>query len=181
MSTKIPEIKTKRLVLRPFSLEDVDDLFAVLNEEGILQYFPTSKPPSREGVERFIAGQLKQWDEIGYAWWAVALASDPEKKLMGWNGLQYLPDTDEVEVGFLLSKAYWGQGLTTEGARASVEYGFNVVGVSEIVGIVHPENTASQRVLEKLGMGARKRTVYFEMDVYRYCMKKDDLRTEDTE
>lgn len=93
--------------------------------------------------------------------------------MIGWNGLQYLPETDEVEIGFLLSKAYWGQGLAVEGAEVVLQYGFERLGLEEIVALVHPENEASQRVIEKLRMSFVEEAEYFGMKVYRYV--KDAL------
>ena len=84
--------------------------------------------------------------------------------------MQYLPETEEVEIGFLLSKSCWGKGLATEGARAGLRFGFGSLGLESIVGIVHPENAASQRVLEKLGMAYVNEAEYFGMRVYRYVI-----------
>jgi RimJ/RimL family protein N-acetyltransferase len=165
---EIPAITTSRLLLRPFTAEDVEPLHCILGEEGVLRYFPNPEPPPRERVQKFILGQLQHWEEHGFGWWAVEPRSKGE--LIGWNGLQYLPETDEVEVGFLLRKAYWGKGLATEGARASLRYGFEELGLERIVAIVHPENIASQRVIEKLGMAFVDRAEYFGMDVYRYIV-----------
>ena len=69
-------------------------------------------------------------------------------ELIGWNGLQYLAETDEIEIGYLLAKPHWGQGLASEGARVGMDYGFDGLNIPTIIGIVHPENVASQRVLE---------------------------------
>jgi len=166
---EIPEIKTSRLILRPFKKEDVDPLHQILQEEDILRYFPNPSPPSRERVERLISNQLRHWEEHHLGWWAL----EPrfKKQLIGWCGLQFLPDTEETEVGFLLSKAFWRQGLTTEAAKASLAYGFENLGLKCIVGIAHPENIGSQRVLEKLGMSLTVKTRYFGMDCYRYSIE----------
>jgi len=75
-------------------------------------------------------------------------------------------------VAYLLSKAYWGQGLATEGARAGLQYGFEVLGLDQIVGLVHPENRASQRVLEKLGMSFVDRSHYFGLELLRYRLDR---------
>jgi ribosomal-protein-alanine N-acetyltransferase len=72
--------------------------------------------------------------------------------LFGWNGLQYLPDTDEIEIGYILAKPFWNQGLTTEAAFEGLRFVFEELGLDEIVAIIHPENLASQRVAEKLGL-----------------------------
>ncbi len=124
-------------------------------------------PPDRARVERLIAGQLQHWAEHGLGWWAVELRC-ATGELLGWNGLQYLPETDEVEVGFLLSRPHWGQGLATEGALAALRFGFETLGLSRIVGIVHPENAASQRVLEKAGLARVNEADYFGMHMLRY-------------
>ena len=142
-----------------------------MGDRKVMRYFPSPEPPSREQIERLIRFQLKHWEQHNYGWWAVCL-SRPQGSgpLIGWAGLQYLPETDEIEVGYLLGKGYWGRGLATEAARSSVRFGFDDLGISTIVGVVHPENIASQRVLEKAGLAYVERANYFGMDVYRYLV-----------
>ena len=166
---KIPTIKTSRLILRAFTKEDFIPFHHILNEREVLRYFPSSSPPSLERVENMVAEQLKHWAKYGYGWWAVE--EQRENKFIGWCGLQYLPETKEVEIAYLLSQSNWGKGLATEGARASLKYGFEELGLKNIVGIVHPKNGASQRVLEKLGMEFTSETQYFGMDCYHYLIK----------
>ena len=149
----------------------------------MLRYFPSPLPPPLVRVQRLVQEQLDHWQEHGYGWWAVEVRRSASPRqvgaFIGWAGLQYLPEadtgrpTDETEVGYLLDKAYWGQGLATEAARASVCFGFETLDLAEIVGIVHPDNVASQRVLEKTGLSRVERTVYFNMDCYRYAVQRD--------
>ena len=164
----IPTVKTGRLILRPFTEHDAEDLHRILAQEGVLRYFPNTEPPPLDRVQKFIAAQLEHWDEHGFGWWAVE--QKPGKEIIGWNGLQYLTDTEEVEIGFLLSKPTWGQGFATEGAREGLKYGFETLGLERIVGIVHPENISSQGVLEKLGLTFKNEAEYFGMEVYRYVI-----------
>ena len=164
----IPLIKTDRLILRPFREQDAEELHCILAQEGVLRYFPTTDPPPLDRVQKLIAKQLEHWDKHGFGWWAVEPKSEGE--LIGWNGLQYLPEMEEIEIGFLLSKPNWGKGLTTEGAREGLKYGFETLELETIVGIVHPENIASQRVLEKLGLTFNNEAEYFGMSVYRYVI-----------
>jgi len=119
----IPTGTTPRLTLRPFTLADDVTLHRILNEPNILEYFPNSVAPDMERVQRIIENQLTHWQEHHLGWWVVAPHEQTE--LIGWNGLQYLPETDEVEVGYLLSQQFWGQGYATEGAKASITYGFD--------------------------------------------------------
>lgn len=141
----------------------------LLGEKDVLRYFPETDPLSRGRVQKMIFSLLKHWEERGYGLWAVELRSTAE--LIGRSGLQYLAETEEMEVDFILGKAFWGRGYATEAGRASLRYGFEELGAERVVGIVHPENMASQRVLERLGMRFMERRQYFGMDCYRYAIE----------
>lgn len=75
-----------------------------------------------------------------------------EGRIIGFCGLKRLPDLDAVDLGYRLLPEYWGRGLATEAARASVEFGFGTLRLERIIGLVLPENIGSIRVLEKVGM-----------------------------
>jgi RimJ/RimL family protein N-acetyltransferase len=167
---EIPTITTSRLVLRAFTGSDVTPLHRILSEPDVLRYFPNPDPPPRAKVEKLILGQLRHWEERGYGWWAVEPRS--QKELIGWSGLQFLPETGEVEVGYLLARAFWGKGLATEAARASLQFGFENLELESVVAIVDPENIASRRVIEKLGMSFVDEARYFGMDCYRYSINR---------
>ena len=171
----IPTLTTARLTLRPFTLQDGDALYQILQEEGVLRYFPRPDPPSRDRVDHFVAGQLLRWERDGWGLWAVDLRATG--KLAGWAGLQNLPETQEVEVGYLLGTAHWGQGLATEAALASLQYAFETLKLPRIVAIVHRENAASQRVTQKLGMHCDGEAVYWGMPAYHYVIESESCDT----
>jgi RimJ/RimL family protein N-acetyltransferase len=166
VETNVPTIMTPRLTLRPFAEEDIDPLHQILIGKDVLRYFPKTDPPRREQVERMAFRLFEHWEKYAYGLWAVESRLTGE--LMGRSGLQYLPETEEVEVDFILGREFWGQGFATEAGRTGVRYGFEALGMENIVGIVHLENGASRRVLEKLGMTLKKRAQYFGMDCYQY-------------
>ncbi len=168
----IPCITTERLLLRAFSEQDVDPLFDILQQSGILRYYPNSAPPPRETAARIVARQLAHWEEHGYGWWAVEFRDDP--RLLGWAGLTYLPETGETEVAYLLRPEVWRRGLATEAAKAALGFGFDRFDFPFIIGLTHPENIASQRVLEKSGLCFVEEAVYFEMNCYRYIRYRDE-------
>ncbi len=170
----IPTLRTQRLLLRPFVEADSERLHGILGEEGILRYFPNPESPPLERVERLVAHQLKHWEEHGLGWWAVEPLGNPE--LIGWAGLQFLPETGETEVAYLLSRAYWRQGLATEAARASLRFGFEELKLETIIALVHPENRASRGVIEKLAMSFVDQAHYFGMDLYRYSLDASSWR-----
>ncbi len=166
----IPAIETERLVLRPFSTLDAIALHEILSVEGMLRYYPSSDPPDLDRVKRLVSRQIEHWAEHSYGWWAVEDKSTRE--MLGWSGLQYLPETSEIEIGYLLARPYWGRGLATEAARVGINYGFDQLHIPTIIGIVHPENIASQRVLEKIGLNFLEQAEYFGMECYKYIGEK---------
>ncbi len=168
--TEIPALKTTNLKLRAFNETDAVDMHQILIGKNVLQYFPNSSPPACEQVERMIRNWLKHWAERGYGLWAVESLSSGE--LLGRGGLQYLPDTNEVEVDFILGRKFWGQGFATEVGKVSLQYGFEELDFDTIVGIVHTENIASQKVLEKIGMRFTEAKEYFGMACYRYAIER---------
>lgn len=162
-------ITTDRLTLRPFRPGDAPALFAILQTPHIMQYFPTPTTPDMARVERLIARQMEGWELYRRTFWALEWRATGE--LLGWCGLQYLPDTDETEVGYLLARSWWGQGIATEAARRSVTFGFQELGLEEIIGITHPANTASQNVLKKAGLTFTGPAHYFHMECLRFAAR----------
>ncbi len=165
----VPAITTTRILLSPFGMSDADALKAILDEPDIFRYFPNQSPWPLEKIQKYIVHHQNHWGKHGYGHWAMVLRETGQ--IIGWNGLEFLPDTNETEIGYILSKAYWGQGLTTEAAQAIISFGLNTAGLEEIIGLTHPENIASQRVLEKCGLAFTRRQVYFGMEMFRYARR----------
>ena len=159
-------LTTPRLTLRPFRADDAPALFTILQEPNIMQYFPTPTTPDIARVERLIARQIAGWETYRRTFWAMEWRASGE--LIGWCGLQYLDETEETEVGYLLARPFWDQGIATEAARRAVSYGFDDLALDAIIGITHPANTASQNVLRKAGLTFTGPAQYFGMDCFRF-------------
>lgn len=166
----IPTITTPRLTLRPLQMDDAEPLYRVYLMEGVLRYFPNPNPPPLERVQKFIENQLMHWAQYSYGHWAII--PQGEMEIIGWAGLQYLPETGETEVGYLLNRLYWGLGYATEAAWSSLLFGFSHFNFEIIIGLVHPENIASQHVLEKCGLASVDQKAYFGMDMFRYWIDR---------
>lgn len=169
---KIPMITTGRLVMRPFTMSDRNALFEIVQEPDIFRYFPTMNAWPMEKVERYIQYQIAHWEKFNYGHWAAVMRETGQ--IIGWNGLEYLPDTNETEVGYLFSKAFWGKGYATESTSAIIRFGLNRVKLKEIIGLTHPENVASQRVLEKSGLLFTRSESYFGVEMFRYAIQASD-------
>jgi ribosomal-protein-alanine N-acetyltransferase len=114
--------------------------------------------------------QQKHWAEYGFGWFA--LEHREAGRLIGWCGLRVLDETKEVEVLYLLDKAYWGSGLATEATKWCVEDGFRNHNLDLIIGLTHLDNIGSQRVLENAGLKFSERARYFGVDCLRYTIDR---------
>ena len=168
---QIPRITSPRFSLRELRDEDAGELHRILQNPEVLRYFPSRNPPTMAKVEKLVESQQVHWDKHGYGWWA--LADGGSDALIGWCGLNYLPDTDEVELKYLLAEDCWGKGIATEASLLSLRAGIMGTAIEQVVGIVHPENIASQRVLEKVGMSFVNEAHYFGMDCLRYILTRE--------
>jgi ribosomal-protein-alanine N-acetyltransferase len=166
-------VRTLRLILRPLSSGDIGVLHSIYQVEGVLRFFPNPLAPSIEKVERFISLQQTHWEKHGYGNWG--LLPDGETEIIGWAGLQYLPELDETEVGFLLARPFWGKGYATEAAQASLHLGFTDLDLDYIIALVHPDNLASQRVIEKCGMAYQYSIRLWGIDLMRFRVSRHEF------
>ena len=152
------EIETDRLLLRRWREGDLDAYARICADLEVMRYLPATL--SREESAEQITWFERHWEERGFGLWAVEERASGE--FIGFVGLMRHDDWPEgehrTEVGWRLGRAHWGRGLATEGALASVRYGFGGLGLARIISITLPENAASRRVMEKAGRttGARR-------------------------
>jgi [ribosomal protein S5]-alanine N-acetyltransferase len=134
---------------------------------GSADAFSDDVEESRRRLERLIEHQKQH----GFSLWAVTDVQSAT--VMGDCGLiLYAHEGPEIELGFRLGKPYWGKGYATEAARAWVAHGFGLLGLDRIVAATHPENAASQRVLEKVGMRFERMDVYDGERVRLYAIER---------
>jgi ribosomal-protein-alanine N-acetyltransferase len=168
----IATLQTSHLLLRPWAADDTPALFQILQEADIFKYFPPSPPATLKRTESYIAHQLAHWQERGFGHWAVVTQDD--NQVVGWNGLEYLPELDEVEVAYLLSQHVRGRGYASEAAHAALEFGFETCALSTIIGLVHPENVPSVHILEKSGLVYSDKLTLWGLDMSRYRITRSD-------
>jgi len=147
-----PVIVTERLRLREWRDTDLDAFAAINADPAVMEFFPETY--TEERTRRFVELIRKRWSELGYSLWAVERKDTG--RFIGYVGLwpATFPAhfTPAVEVGWRLAADQWGHGYATEGARAALDYGFNTVGLDEIVSFTSAVNVRSWRVMERLGM-----------------------------
>lgn len=171
------QLETERLVIRRFKEKDWKDLYEYLSDEEVVRYEPyqafsieasQNEAKSRAESPAFLAVCLKENNKlIGNIYFA-------KQEFKTW------------EIGYVFNRSYQGRGYATEAANAVIAYGFNTRGARRIVAMCNPLNTASWRLLERLGMrreGHLKQNIYFKKDekgnpiwsdTYEYAILKDE-------
>ena len=170
----IPEIETARLRLRAFRPDDLDALCQVFGDPEVMKYISGGEPRTREATAEGLNRSIEGWRKRGFGLWAVEERATG--RMVGYCGLIYLEDTPEIEVAYGLAKSAWGKGFAVEAARAALEFGFGELKLERIVAVVNPENVASRRVLEKLGMKHTKDVHHYGADLMYYELAAADTR-----
>ena len=172
-------VETDRLILRPFAETDADAYAAIRAKPEVMQFLPGGLAATPEETVRRAKANIsafqKMWDEIpGYGPWAVI--ERQSDRLCGHLGLRLLEEFDgRTELLYMLDSSVWGCGYATEGAKAALAYGFGTLALDEIIGLVLPENAASSRVLEKVGMQRQQDLLeIFGLSVALYTLPRAD-------
>jgi RimJ/RimL family protein N-acetyltransferase len=146
-------LETDRMVLRRFTMDDVDPVLALDSDPLVRRFVEDGEPVTREEVFATIEHWLRYHErsEIFGFWAAIEKESG---QFLGWFHFRPRPDgpQDEPELGYRLISAAWGQGYGTEGSRALIDKGFESPHVSRVVAETMAVHTASRRVMEKAGM-----------------------------
>jgi RimJ/RimL family protein N-acetyltransferase len=168
-------VHTDRLAMRRWQSEDRDAVLAIWADPDVwdgLRLGAPGRPDLLFAAERF-EHHLRHWAEHGFGYW---LAEDPESgEIAGWIGAahpSYVPELSRaVEVGWSLRRPFWGRGLATEGAAAAIQACFAYLAEDDVIALIHPDNTRSIAVAERLGMSSGERAYHAaaecELQVYR--------------
>ncbi len=141
-------LQTERLLLRPWSAGDVEDVLAYSQDEEMVRYLPSvPRPFTRADAEIFIAQRiLRSW--VTSPSFAIVLDS----AAIGGIGLDIDAGNAVGDLAYGISRAHWGKGLATEASRAVIDLGFTKYGLESIYAVSDIRNRGSWRVMEKLDM-----------------------------
>ncbi|MEX1006936.1 MAG: GNAT family N-acetyltransferase [Acidimicrobiia bacterium] len=137
---RAPELRTDRLLLRRWLPADLEPYAALNADSEVREHFQSTM--TRQECESEIAIFEERFDEHGYGLWAVEVPG--VAPCIGFIGLDLAtfdaPFTPAVEVGWRLARDHWGKGYASEGARAALQFGFDTIGLDEIVSVTTPRN-----------------------------------------
>lgn len=179
----LPTLETERLILRKMTPDDAEDVFAYASELDVAKFVPWEVHRSLEDSRRFVDYVLKLYEAGKPAPWAIEWKENG--KMIGTiDYVAWYPGHFRAEIGFILSKAYWGKGIAPEAARKVMEFGFERMGLNRIEAECMAENVQSQRALQKLGMRLEgiSRQKYFIKGKFRdmalYSILKQEFERE---
>lgn len=175
----LEELSTPRLLLRRMSADDLDDLTRMHLDPRVMAALGGVRSP--DVTREWLGRQLEHWKQYGFGLW---LAWDRQTgRFAGRGGLQHvaIDGRDEIEVGYSLLPDYWGRGLATELARASIRVAFAVLHLPEIVCFTLTTNRASQRVMQKAGFRYERGFLYKDLPHVLYRLRASNEQTGETE
>jgi RimJ/RimL family protein N-acetyltransferase len=147
-----PQLRTERLLLRRWRDTDREPFAAMNADPVVMEFFPKLLTPAES--DDFVDRIEHAFEARGWGLWAVEVAE--HGAFAGFVGLWPAdfdaPFTPAVEIGWRLNSPFWGKGYAPEAARAALQFGFEQLGLDEIVSFTAVINQRSQRVMQKIGM-----------------------------
>ena len=166
-------LQTPRLMLRRFTEADAGLVLALNSDAEVLKFLhePVLKdePHAAEIIRNIILPQYE--NNLGR--WAAHIKETNE--FIGWCGLKYRPELEEIDLGYRFKKSAWGKGFATEAASHALNYGFEKLNLKVITGRAHIENFASLKVLENIGMKFIKEETIDDCPVKTYIAERKNL------
>lgn len=162
--------ETKRLILREFTLDDAEDFYRIHTDAETMRFQFVPENYSVE-VERYYLGKHIEnyYETVGFGLWAVILKKN--NRLIGRCGLvrQPLEGGEAIEISYLIEREFWNRGYASEAASAALKLGYEKYNFQTLVAFIAPQNAASIRVAEKIGMRFERKVEFKnfgEVDLY---------------
>lgn len=162
-------LETERLILRPLVKDDVDAVYAMRRDAAIMRFI--REPQNLNETIDWIELVSSRWktEKIGFC----AMIEKEAENFLGWCGIWKLKETDDFEIGYATAKSAWKKGFATEAALEFLKYGFENLDCNQIAAVARPENTASIRVMEKLGMSYDYTGLFYGKHLVHYSISRE--------
>ncbi|GHD43423.1 N-acetyltransferase [Thalassobaculum fulvum] len=162
-------LTTGRLRLEPCRTRHFADLRLVNGDPSVMR-FVGGQPQTPEETAAWIMRAEARWRIHGYSWWVIRLAESDA--VIGASCLQHIENdpAQELEIGWRLLSAHWGMGYATEAAAAIVDYAFGTLNVPRLLANADPANSASIRVMQRLGMRSLGLKRHYGQDCATYVL-----------
>ena len=164
-------LETPRLILRPFGEKDVDLMSELMANPDFMRF--SLGVYNREQTKAFLE-KILSWEHCGLPS-QFAVIYREGGALIGYCGFfhQLVDATNEIEIGYRLHPDYWNRGLATEAATAVRDHAFSDLNLSHVISLIHPDNVASRRVAEKIGMLFERQTVFKGFPTLVFALRRE--------
>lgn len=174
----LPRLATERMSLRALADADLDDFRRLEADPRVMRYIGDGRPPAAARIDAMVARVLGYPSLYpGLGCWCARRRDDRE--FLGWFVLKYCGRSCDVEVGYRLRPEAWGRGYATEGARVVVRHVFDELELDRLIGVTHPDNVASQRVLMKAGLADAGWGRYYGRRLRLFAARRFDFGGDD--
>lgn len=165
-------LETERLILRLFDEKDVEEVYAMRRDPAIMRFI--REPQNRAESANWVKLVSSRWldEKIGFC----AVIEKASGGFIGWCGIWKLKETGEFEIGYAIAEKFWGKGYAAEAARKILGYAFEKLKPEKIVAVAQPENQASRRVMEKIGMSFDYTGVFYGNKLVHYSISEERFR-----
>jgi len=143
-------LEAERLILDTWQASDWMAFRPIATDPEVMRYITGGVPWTDEQIWNFVDCQVNLYREQGFCRWKLLLKDSGE--LIGFCGVGFWRDWPDPEIGWWLARRHWGLGLATEAAQAALRDALERVGLERIISVARPENAASIRIMEKLGL-----------------------------
>jgi len=143
-------LETERLILDTWQASDWTAFRPIATDPDVMRYITGGAPWTDDQIRSFVERQVKLYAERGFCRWK--LLAKATGGMIGFCGVGFWRDAPDPEIGWWLARRYWGRGLATEAAEAASRDAFERVRLERIISVAMPENAASIRIMEKLGL-----------------------------
>ena len=149
-------LETPRLILRAFTLDDVDAMYQLMTVPEVIRYVGNKPAQSKQDVLDYMHQHpLRDYQVYGYGRFACIWKETGQ--VIGFSGIKYLEEISETELGYRFLPEFWRKGLATEAGFAVMEFAKNL-GLTRLVAVIHPQNEGSKQVALRLGFALEGQT-----------------------
>lgn len=171
-SSKKQTLATARTLMRPFEATDATEAFSWFGDAEVMRHIPLGPDRTVKDTAARLARYMAHQDQHGFSKWVII---DRETgRLIGDSGFYFLPDGRRVELGYRLSRAYWGRGLATEVGRKWIEVACKFIPDHPVLhAFAHPDNATSLHIIRKLGFQYQRQEMFYGWEVPMHELRLD--------
>jgi [ribosomal protein S5]-alanine N-acetyltransferase len=143
-------LETKRLLLDTWQASDWIPFRPIATDPQVMRHITGGVPWTDEQIQQFVNRQIQLFAERGFCRWKLLVK--PGLEMVGFCGVGFWRNYPDAEIGWWLAQKHWGRGLATEAAQVALRDIFERVKLDRVISVARPENTASIRIMQKLGL-----------------------------